>query len=318
MNEQKSVRAFAPASVSNLACAFDIMGFAVEGLGDEVLARLLESPAGEDSEQVVVEGLTGDGDRLPREASRNTASVAAMAILVAMGSEKRVGLQIHKKMPLSSGLGSSAASAVAAVVAVDSLLDLGASPQQLLCAAMEGERVACGAAHADNVAPSLFGGLVLIRQPDPPDVLPLPVPEGLSCALVRPHVEVSTGEARRLLGDSLPLATAVRQWGNVGALVASLYQGDLDLLSRSMVDAVAEPARASLVPGFRAAQESASAAGALGCSLSGSGPTIFALCASLPDAKGVAEAMSDALQQGEIPHDRQVSRVGAAGARILG
>ncbi len=318
MKTGKCVRAFAPASVSNLACGFDILGFAVEGLGDEIAARCLDPGEGGDRGRVVIEQIVGDDGRLPLDAARNTAGVAAAALLSAAGARTNVGLGITKKMPLSSGLGSSAASAVAAVVAVNELLGLGAGQDELLRAAMEGERAACGSAHADNAAPSLMGGLVLVRQPSPPDVIPLPIPSGLHCALVRPHVAVNTGQARTLLGDSLPLGTAIRQWGNVGGLVAGFYREDMALISRSLVDGVAEPVRASLVPGFRAMQNAAVQAGALGCSLSGSGPTVFALCGSAESAQKVAQSMAETLRREEdVDYDQKESPVGAEGARLL-
>lgn len=305
-----TIRAFAPATVSNIACGFDVLGFAIEGPGDEVVAELRDEPGVEIGE------LTGDGGRLPRDAERNTAGVAVRALLERFdATERGVRLRVHKRMPLASGLGSSAASAVAAVVAADRLLGLEAGRDELLRCALEGERVACGSAHPDNATPSLYGGFVLIRSSNPLDVIELPVPAGLSCALVRPRVAVETRKARAALGTRVELAAAVRQWGNLGALVAGLFRGDLELISRSLEDHVAEPVRAGLVPGFREVQEAARGAGALGCSLSGSGPSIFALSADAEQAERVAEAMSGALEALGIEGDRLVSPVGSPGAR---
>jgi homoserine kinase len=306
----ESVAAFAPATVSNVACGFDVLGFAVEGPGDEVLAcRRGESG-------VVISALEGDGGRLPRDAGRNTAGVATRALLELVGrTGEGIDLRIHKRMPLASGLGSSAASAVAAVHAVDRLLGLGLPRVELLRCALEGERMACGSAHADNAAPCLYGGFVLVRALEPLDVVELPVPPGLSCALVRPHVEVETRMARGVLGDTVPLKAMVRQCGDLGALVAGLFRGDLALIGRALEDHVAEPLRAALVPGFRQVQAAARGAGALGCSLSGSGPSIFALCTSPVDAERVADAMAAALRELAIPADRLTSPVGAPGVR---
>ncbi|MEM9592615.1 MAG: homoserine kinase [Acidobacteriota bacterium] len=314
MSSSELARAFAPATVSNIACGFDILGFAVDGPGDRVTARWLDRPG------VVIEGISGDGGRLPLAPDRNTAGVAARALLadpsVAEGAAGRgIGLTVEKQMPLSSGLGSSAASAVAAVRAVADLVGVEPSRRQMLGCVLEGERVACGSAHPDNAAPCVYGGFVLIRGGDTPDVVELPVPEGLSCAVVRPHVEIRTRDARVVLGDSIPLAAASRQWGNVGALVAALFRGDLELLSRSLVDHVAEPVRAPLVPGFAGAKAAALRHGALGCSLSGSGPSIFALAGTRGEAEGVADAMVAALADSDIDADRLVSAVGTAGAR---
>lgn len=307
-----SCRAFAPATVSNVACGFDVLGFAVEGPGDWVVAEERGEPG------VVIAELTGDGGRLPREAARNTAGVAALALLERSGlADRGVALRIEKRMPLASGLGSSGASAVAAAVAVDALFALGLPRAELLACALEAERVACGSAHADNAAPCLYGGFVLVRSNDPLEVVELPVPPGLCCALVRPHVEVETRRARQVLGDSVPLSATVRQCGNIGALVAALFRGDLPLLGRSLEDHVAEPKRAGLVPGFRAVQAAARSAGALGCSFSGSGPSIFALCASRDSAEKVADAMKAALDELAIPADRLVSPVGTRGAHLV-
>ncbi|MEM8929556.1 MAG: homoserine kinase [Acidobacteriota bacterium] len=309
----KSIRAFAPASVSNLACGFDCLGFAIEGPGDEVVAERRETPGVE-----IVE-ITGENGRLPIDASKNTAGVAAKALLAGAGLADSVGvrLRVHKQMPLSSGLGSSAASAVGAVAAVAALLDLDVDREERLRCALEGERIACGAIHPDNATPSTYGGLVLIRSIEPLDVIELPVPETLHCALVRPHVEVETRAARQALGDSLALPTAVRQWSNLGALVAGLFRGDFDLISRSMVDHVAEPKRAHLVPGFREAQAAARDAGALGCSLSGSGPSIFAFTDGRVRAEAVAEAMAEAIRPTGHDVDVTVSPVGTRGAHVL-
>ncbi len=306
-----SVRAFAPATVSNVACGFDILGFAIEAPGDEVVARPRSAPGVELLE------VTGDGGRLPRDPERNTAGVAVRALLERTASDRGVALSLHKGMPLSSGLGSSAASGVAAATAANLALGLEAPRELLLECALAAEEVACGSAHADNAAPCLYGGFVLIRGGSKtPDVVPLPVPEGLSAAVVRPHLEVETRGARTLLGDSVALNNAVTQWGNVAGLVAGLFRGDFELIARSLVDVVAEPKRSSLVPGFAATKRAALDSGALGCSLSGSGPTIFALCRSRSGAERAAAAMVATLAEASgLVADRYVSRVGAEGAR---
>ncbi|MEM9554818.1 MAG: homoserine kinase [Acidobacteriota bacterium] len=303
---------FAPASVSNLACGFDVLGFAVEGLGDRVTASLREAPG------VEIEEIHGDGGRLPRDAALNTAGVAARRLLELAGIEDRgVTLRLDKGLPLGSGLGSSAASAVAGAHAAAAALGLDADRELLLRCALAGEQIACNAAHPDNAAPCLWGGLVLARSVDPLDLVSLPVPSGLACALVRPHVEVATRSARAALGDGVKLVAAVRQWANLGAFVHALHTGDLELLGRSLEDHVAEPLRAPLVPGFGAACAAARGAGALGASLSGSGPTIFALCADRPTAERVADAMFEALAALEITADRMVTAVDAPGVRTV-
>jgi homoserine kinase len=307
----RSATAFAPATVSNVACGFDVLGFALDAPGDEVTARL--TPGG-----VTIEDISGDGGRLPREASRNTAGVAALALLARLGDRRGVALRIRKGLPLSSGLGGSAASAAAAVVAVDALLDAHVPVDALIACALEGERLGAGSAHADNIAPAICGGFVLVRCPDPPDVLPLPVPAGLTAVVVHPDLEIETALARDLLGDTVLLADAVRQWANMGALVDGLHRGDFALIARALEDRIAEPRRARLVPGFAVIKRAAADAGALGCSLSGSGPSLFALCAGADIAARVADAMTAAVRS-EIAGDPQtyVSPIASRGARVL-
>jgi len=305
-------RAFAPATVANVGPGFDVFGFAVEAPGDRVTATRRREPG------VVLAAVEGDGGELPRDAERNTAGVAVRALLAALGAtDLGFELRLEKGMPLASGLGSSAASAAAAVTAVNALLSAPADAALLLRAATEGERVACGAAHADNVAPSLFGGFVLVRG-SPPRVDPLPVPAGLSCALLHPHQEVPTAEARAVLPATVPRETAVEQAGNVAAFATGLARGDLALLRSAIRDAIAEPARKGRVRGFDAVRDAALAAGALGCGLSGSGPSMFALCDSRRAAEAVAAAMSGALAAATGDRgDVWVSPVGAPGARVL-
>ena len=188
----------------------------------------------------------------------------------------------------------------------------------LLECAMAGEQAGCGAIHPDNVSPSLYGGFVLARSAQPPDVVRLPVPDGLACAVLHPRVEVETGTARKLLGDQVLLKDATRQWANMGGLVAALYTSDLGLLSRSLVDHIAEPKRASLVPGLAEIKSAAAASGALGCSLSGSGPSVFALAANLDIARAAGEAMQRAFQAASsVGSDLWVCPVGRQGARVV-
>jgi homoserine kinase len=306
------IAAFAPATVSNVGCGFDVLGFALEAPGDLVLA------APRDTGGVEIVAIEGDAGRLPRDPQRNTAGAAARSLLMRLGSLQGVSLTIHKGMPLASGIGSSGASAVAAVVAVNELLGRPAPMEVLLACAMEGEIAGCGSAHPDNVGPSLYGGFLLARSANPPDLVPLPVPDGLSCALLHPQIEVETRAARALLGETVPLAAAVRQWANVGGLVAALFARDLSLLARSLDDHIAEPKRAPLVPGLAQVKEAARDAGALGSGLSGAGPSIFALCDTLEGAQTAGQAMRDAYRVavgGEA--DLWISRVGAPGARVV-
>jgi homoserine kinase len=305
------VTAFAPATVSNVACGFDVLGFPMEEPGDFVTARLTSSG-------VQIDDIIGDQGRLPREADRNTAGVAARAILEAAGERRGVALTIRKGLPLSSGLGGSAASAAAAVVAVNALIDGHASMDTLVKCALEGEGLGAGGAHPDNIAPAICGGFVLVRHPNPLDIVRLPVPAGLTVVVVHPDLEIETARARALLGTSVPLADAVRQWANLGALVHGLHVSDFALISRSLEDSIAEPRRAPLVPGLAAIKRAAMDAGALGCSLSGSGPSIFALCRDRSVAEHVAPAMTAAVQKA-IPGESQtyVSSISTRGAHVV-
>src|SRR5262245_30312815 len=306
-----SATAFAPATVSNVACGFDVLGFALEAPGDEVTATL--TPSG-----VRIESIDGDGGRLPRDASKNTAGVAALALLTKLGERRGVALSIRKGLPLSSGLGGSAASAAAAVVAVDAVVGANAPLETLIACALEGERLGAGSAHADNIAPSLCGGFVLVRRPNPPDVIRLPIPRDLVAVVVHPDLEIETAKARALLGSTVPIADAVRQWANLGAFIDGLHREDFAQISRSLEDTIAEPRRAPLVPGVALIKRAAADAGALGCSLSGSGPSLFALCVGRTTANEVARAMNTAVKThiGGEPRT-YVSAIATRGAYVL-
>jgi homoserine kinase len=306
-----SVTAFAPATVSNVACGFDVLGFALREPGDRVTATLAASG-------VHIEDIAGDGGRLPREAAQNTAGVAVQALLAHLGETRGVTLRIVKGLPLSSGLGGSAASAAAAVIAVDALLGARTPQETLIACALEGERLGAGSAHADNIAPAICGGLVLVRRASPPDIVRLPVPAGLTAVVVHPELEIETARARALLGTTVALTDAVKQWANLGAFVHGLHTGDFALISRALEDTIAEPKRAPLIPGLSAIKAAAAGAGALGSSLSGSGPSLFALCASAAIAARVATAMTEAvrLHIGGTPQT-YVAGVADRGARVV-
>ena len=337
---EREVTAYAPASVANVACGFDVLGLALAAPGDEVTARLLDgdappfgpaarrafAPLPADRSRrsapssVRMAEITGDGGRLPAERSRNSASVAAEALLRHLDPHPpvTVELRLAKGVPLASGLGGSAASAVAAVVAMDALLGAGLARRLLLRLALEGERAACGAAHRDNAAASLRGGLVLVPTDGSPRVVELPEPPDLSVAVVRPHVEIETRKARALLGDRVSLQAATIQWGNLALFVAALHRGDWELIERSLMDVVAEPKRAPLVPGFEAAKRAALEAGAAGCGLSGSGPSLFALCRGSESARSAGEAMQRAFrEEAALASDLFLSSAAAPGARVV-
>lgn len=306
----KRASAFAPATVANVACGFDILGFALDEPGDEVQAELTEN------EGVKITAITGDEGRLPLDADKNTASVAVQQLLHATGIKQGVSLELHKKLPLGSGLGSSAASAVAAVVAVNALLETPLSREDLLPFTMEAERIACGAGHADNVGPALLGGFVLIRSYDPLDIIKIPAPEKLCCAVVNPQIEVRTEDARKILRRQVLLKDAVVQWGNIAGLIAGLMKADYALIGRSMKDVIIEPVRSLLIPGYDLVKQAAMEHGALGCSISGSGPSVFALSDDPAKAALTGEHMQQVFVEMGIESTLYVSRVNNLGAKV--
>jgi len=307
----KSVRAIAPATVANVSCGFDIFGFAVEAPADEVIVTLTNDKG------VRIVSITGDGGRLPTESNRNTSGVAVEEYLRATGKDAGVDVVLHKKLPLGSGMGSSAASSVAALVAVNELFDNPLTREQLLPFAMEAERIACGSAHADNVAPALLGGFVLIRGYQPLDVTRIPTPDNLFCTLVHPHLEVKTSDSRRVLKASIPIKDAITQWGNIAGLVVGLMKPDYNLISRSLHDVVAEPVRSVLIPGFSAIKDEAVNQGALGSGISGSGPTIFALSTSMDTAERVGSSIQQQFERMRLKSDVFVSKINTVGARVI-
>ncbi len=304
----RSVRAFAPATVANLGSGFDVLGLALMGAGDTVTARLVAAPG------VRIARVSGDGGRLPTDAARNTAGIAATHTLRRAGMDAGIELEIAKGLPLGSGLGSSAASAAAAAWAVNVLLGSPLRRAELIAPCIEAEAAVSGR-HADNVAPALLGGLVLVRSMDPTDIVRLPVPEGLTVAVVTPVHEVSTREARAVLPASVPLAQFVRSTANLAAFVSACFSGDLALLARAMEDDVVTPARAQLIPGCREVIAAALGAGALGSSISGSGPTVFALCRSERSAADAAAAMRAAFLRAGLESGAMLSPADCPGAR---
>ncbi|RVU26465.1 homoserine kinase [Sandaracinomonas limnophila] len=304
----EQVRVYAPATVANVACGFDIFGFAVDRPGDEVVLTKKDTPG------IIISEITGDEGRLPLEVHKNTAGIAIQKYLEHIGrTDQGFTMALHKDMPLGSGLGSSAASAVAGVFAANELMGKPLSQKELLPFAMEGERVACGSAHADNVGPSLLGGFVIIRSYNPLDIIEIKVPEDLFATIVHPQVEVNTKDARSILEREIPLSKTIEQMGNVAGLTAGLLLSDYELISRSLEDVIIEPIRSILIPQFKEVKSAAMAAGALGCSISGSGPSLFALSRGLETAEKVAVAMTGAFKDAEIESEAYVSGINQRG-----
>lgn len=308
--ERNEIRAFAPATVANLGPGFDVLGLAVREPGDTVVARESDRPG------VRIVAITGDEGRLPTDAEKNTAGIAAIHTLAKAGVDIGVDLEIHKAMPIGSGLGSSAASAAAAAFAVNTLIGSPLRRRDLIGPCVEGEAAVAGR-HADNVAPALLGGLVLVRSVEPLDVLRLPVPEGLVVVVVTPDFELPTRMARDVLPKEIPLSARIQTAADIATFVAACYSSDLSLLARCVRDDIVTPARASLIPGAPEAMAAADAAGALAASVSGAGPSIFALCHSFAVARRVSAAMTRAFRDADLESTAVVSPAECPGARII-
>lgn len=307
--EYQEVTVFAPASVANLAVGYDILGLALENPGDEVVVRTGSIPG------LKIKSITGDGGKLPLDIEKNTASYAALQLLKHLGkSDLPIEMEIHKKMAMGTGLGSSAASAVAGVFGVNAYLGNPLTKAEILRFAVEGEQKADGAFHGDNVAPSLFGGIVLIRSNATLEMTQLPVPDHLHLAMVYPHLEVLTSESRALLKETVPLSAMIDQTGNIATFISALYENDIKKIGRALTDVVIEPQRAHLIPEFYSLKEIALANGALGFSISGAGPSLFALCDSKETADRIRVALSLHLNQHNIMADTFVSAINTQGA----
>lgn len=289
--------AFAPASIGNVAVGYDALGCVFPAIGDRVRVRRAATP------EVRIASITGRVTDLPRDPAKNTATKGLLQLIADRDLPFGFVLDIEKGIPLGSGMGGSAASAVAAIRAASALLDVPLSRDEMFRYALQGEAVASGALHGDNVAPSLYEGLVLTRALDPPDVVRIPVPSGLRCVLVRPHMQIETRAARRVVPEAVPLATAIQHSANLAGFIAGCYRDDLELIRRSFEDVLVEPHRAHLIPGFRAVQEAAHAADALGCSIAGAGPSLFAWCHGDEAAARVQDAMVAAFAEAGLSTD---------------
>jgi homoserine kinase len=306
------IKVFAPASVSNVCVGFDILGFAIHGPGDEILIHHGTEPG------LKITEIRGAKSTLPMSIHENTAGVAAQALLTHMGEESRpLEMIIHKKMPVGSGLGSSAASAAGGVFAVSEFLKTGMQKTELLPFAMQGETVADGAIHADNVAPALLGGMIIIRDNDLPDVKKLPVPKGLFASVIYPHVTVLTKESRAILQKHVPLDQVIRQQGNLAGFLCAMYTSDFVWLKRSLFDVIIEPQRAHLIPFFYELQELAMKEGALGFSISGAGPAMFALCDNSYIAEEINKKTKNFYASKKIVCDTWVSTINQEGAVVM-
>ena len=303
--------AFAPASVGNVAIGFDILGFSVDAIGDRVTARRTAAAG------VSIKAIRGVVRDLPIEAAKNTAGRAVIALYEAQPLGFGFELEIDKGIPLASGLGGSAASAVAAVVAANALLPQPRLQLELLRYAMQGEAVASGSMHVDNIAPSLYGGLVLTVGIDHPRVKQIPVPGAIRAVIVHPHMFLSTRQARAILKGSVEMADFVWQTANLAGFISGCYTNDLDMLRESFEDVVIERQRAALIPGFGEVRRAAMSAGAIGCSIAGAGPTVFAWCLQ-EHAPAVRAAMVLEFSHHGLQADHWSIAIEPSGARVIG
>ena len=303
------IKIFAPATVANVSCGFDVLGFALDTIGDEMHIRK------SDKKGITITKIVGED--LPYDAKKNVVGAAGYALLDALNSDAGFEIDIYKKIKPGSGIGSSAASAAGTVFAINKLLGNPFNNTELVRFAMEGERLACGSAIADNVSAALFGGFTLVRSYAPLDIIKINTPNQLYATVIHPQIEIKTADASRVLKDTVPLKDAIKQWGNVGGLISGLYTEDYGLISRSLHDYVAEPFRSVLIPGFDLVKQKSIEAGALGCGISGSGPSIFALSKGLENAQKVADAMKEVYKNIGIDFYVYVSKINTEGVKII-
>ena len=306
MNE---IKLFCPATIANLSCGFDVLGLCLETAGDEMIIRK-SAVKGVRITKIV-------GADLPLETEKNVAGVAALALLETLATDFGFDIEIYKNIKAGSGIGSSAASSAGAVFGINELLGQPYSRKDLVQFAMQGEKLASGNAHADNVAPALLGGFTLVRSYNPLDIIRIDSPSELYATVVHPQIELKTSDARSVLKQTVSLKSAITQWGNVGGLIAGLYTQDYDLIGRSLHDEIVEPLRSVLIPGFDLIKQTALENGALGSGISGSGPSIFALSKGEATANQIAKAMSAVYDEMKLPYEIHVSRINPEGIKII-
>jgi homoserine kinase len=309
MNQLHSVKAFAPATSANVAVGFDILGFAVADLGDEV--TLVKS-----AEQKIKITSISCPDTLSCDLDKNTATVAVQAMLRYLNLNQGFHISIKKNIPLSSGLGGSAASSVAALVALNKFLIKPLTNEQLIEFALMGEEAACGAKHGDNVIPCLFGGMTLLQSLSPIRIIALPVLP-LHVVLIHPHLRLDTREARAALKHNIRLSVVTKQNANLAAFISALYEQDYERLEAACIDELIEPMRAHLIPYFYEVKAAAYQEGALACSISGSGPTLFAFAKTAKQARKIAEQMTISFNKIGIPSDTIITTISSQGARVI-
>jgi homoserine kinase len=305
----KEIKIFTPATVANISCGFDILGLCLDTVGDEMIVR--EVP----EKGIRLTKITGQ--ELPLETHKNVAGVAGLALLEQVDASVGYEIEIYKKIKPGSGIGSSAASAAGAVFAINELLGKPFSKQELIYFAMQGEKLASGTEHADNVSPVILGGFTLVRSYKPLNVLKINSPDDLYATIIHPQIEVKTSDSRAVLKNQVSLKKMVTQMGNFGGLISGLYTSDYDLIGRSLHDEIIEPNRLVLIPEFNKIKKGVIQAGALGAGISGSGPSIFALSKGKETANIVGETMAEIYNTTDIDYDIHVSKINQQGIKIL-
>lgn len=306
MNE---IKIFCPATIANLSCGFDVLGLCLETAGDEMIIKK------SDIKGIRITKIIGAD--LPLETDKNVAGVAGLAMLENVDTEFGFDIEIYKNIKAGSGIGSSAASSAGAVFGINELLGRPFTRKELVLFAMQGEKLASGNAHADNVAPALLGGFTLVRSSNPLDIIKIESPSELYATVVHPQIELKTSDARSVLKQNISLKSAITQWGNVGGLIAGLYTKDYELIGRSLHDVIIEPLRSVLIPGFDLIKQTALENGALGSGISGSGPSIFALSKGKETAEKIGKAMSEIYDNMNLPYEIHVSKVNDEGMKII-
>lgn len=306
----KKVRVFAPASIANMGCGFDVIGLALDEVGD--IIEITQS----EGDSLSITNLTDTP--IPDDVEKNVITPVVREFLRRVGQKAKIEVTICQKIYPGSGIGSSAASSAAAAYGMNELYGCPLSEEEVVECAMEGENLASGGYHADNAAPAIMGGITLIRGYEPLDIIQLPVPGNFYCAVVHPHIVVSTKQAREILPKSVPMHDAVRQWGNVGGLVAGLYSGDIGLVGRAMQDFVAEPYRKQFIPGFDELRARILESGALAMNISGSGPSVFALCKNRHSAESAGHILKEHFDSKGINCEVYVSKVSNKGTKLMG
>lgn len=306
---KKEIRIFSPGTVSNVSCGFDVLGFCLDHIGDEMLVRTTPQKG------VTITKI--EGYDLPYETEKNVAGVSALALVEEFQPDFGFEIEIYKRIKPGSGIGSSAASAAGSVFAINELLGRPYNKTQLTAFAMKGEAIASQSEHADNLAPAIFGGFVLVKSLNPLEILNLPTPDELYAIIIHPQIEIKTSEARAILPKEISMQKAITQWSNLGSLVHALHTSDYALIKRSLQDVVVEPYRSQLIPHFDEVKKAALQQGALGFGISGSGPSMFAITKGGKSAKTVESTMRKVYESSTIQFETYVSKINKKGIKTL-